>query len=207
MVKVHGDEDHHVKRSNVFKGDLMQQRAGVCQVDIAHCQRHRQWESSLKRRHAFWWASDRSSILRLFLPFFSLSLPAFAWSSPLSYNETRIILILPHLVTETLYLKRRADYNNLFAPSGAGLTRLSNTNVGASVYKEPCFFENVLWSTLSGVIIIMRFRILLFDIEFANLHLFAYIRCTVIFHPYINHLSSIMEKNLIVYITYFIKYI
>jgi hypothetical protein len=35
-----------------------------------------------------------------------------------SRNETRIILILPHLVTEPLYLRRRADYNNLFALPG-----------------------------------------------------------------------------------------
>lgn len=71
-VKVHGDEDHRVKQSNVFKGNLMPQHAGVSQVDIAHCQRHRQ--SSLKKRRAFWWASDRSSIHRL-LPhsFFFLS--------------------------------------------------------------------------------------------------------------------------------------
>lgn len=52
--------------------------------------------------------------------------PHLTKSSSLSHNETRIILILPHLVTKPLYLRRRADYNNLFAPSGASLTGLSN---------------------------------------------------------------------------------
>lgn len=52
-VKIHQDEDHRVKWSNMFKGDLMQQCADVRQVDIAHCQRHRQWKSNLKKRRAF----------------------------------------------------------------------------------------------------------------------------------------------------------
>lgn len=41
-----------------------------------------------------------------------------------SHNETRIILILPHLVTENR--SHRVDYNDLFAPAGAGLTGLPN---------------------------------------------------------------------------------
>lgn len=86
-------------------------------------------ESGPKRRLAFWWASDRSCILLVSSSALRLSHPLllrFTRSSPLSHNETRIILILPHLVTKPLYLKRRVDYNNLFAPSGAGLTGLSN---------------------------------------------------------------------------------
>lgn len=38
------------------------------------------------------------------------------------HNETRIVLILAHLVTEPTYLRRRVDYNDSFAPTGACLT-------------------------------------------------------------------------------------
>lgn len=118
--------------------------------------RHREFTKGLsaignrgpRRRRAFWWASDRLSIFLALSAPSSVSHPPFPHltkSSSLSHNETRIILILPHLVTKPLYLRRRADYNNLFAPSGASLTGLSNeTSVLLLVKRNVSFRERLM---------------------------------------------------------------
>lgn len=122
----------------------MQQRAGVS--------RHRELtkglgnrESGPKRRHAFWWASDRLSIFLALSPLLSSSLSSphqvvvAQWDTYHSYPA--------HLVTKPLYLRRRADYNNLFAPSGAGLTGLSNETSVLLLVKRNVF-PRTSWSAL-----------------------------------------------------------
>lgn len=100
-----------------FDGDLMQWRAGV--LAVARLGYHGLWKTIHNGNRG--WEEARCILME---PIIRPSLTGPRGGGVVSYNETRIILILPHLVTEPAYRMRCVDYNDLFAPPGAGLTGL-----------------------------------------------------------------------------------